>query len=186
VSLGLWCAVVVARSTRHPLRCPLEGNHGSLSGERKKKTVAGECGRRQESEEEGPGTRSLLGRRAYPAPPALSHPARTIPIIAGDARICCGLLGGRSIGRCGSGMAGRGTARMGLAIGSRPYAVERDPERDPPPVVESSCRAYPHSPNTSRVLFTAAHVQARAVRGGAGGGGAAHHVRRRHGPPIDN
>jgi len=29
------------------------------------------------------------------------------------------------------------TARMGLAIGSRPYAVERDPERDPPPVVES-------------------------------------------------
>jgi len=78
------------------------------------------------------------------------------------------------------------TARMGLAIGSRPYAVERDPERDPPPVVESSCRAYPHSPNTSRVLFTAAHVQARAVRGGAGGGGAAHHVRRRHGPPIDN
>ena len=124
-------------ATRHPLRCPLEGNHGSLSGERKKKTVAGECGRRQESEEEGPGTRSLLGRRAYPGPPALSHPARTIPIIAGDARICCGLLGGRSIGRCGSGMAGRGTARMGLAIGSRPYAVERDPERDPPPVVES-------------------------------------------------
>jgi len=67
-----------------------------------------------------------------------------------------------------SAQAGRGAVRMGLAIGSRPYAVgaswlERGGEGGPPCV---SCRAYPHQPNTThesvvlslavaRVRFTA-------------------------------